>query len=262
MATLKGPSKGASADLEISPQGARRFMVGLSWDAAPVPDMGVRIGKAPRKGDTAGNISYYIFWPFQFLRIFIVSFFKLMRLDRYARDMATDKAKGKEKEHLGRDTTTKHFDLDLYCYIFDANMQLVATVGAKEDVLQDPSGKVYHTGDDQSGYGSGDDEQLFVETAELPENYSHFFFVIKSDSKYSLDEFINPAVRLCDSKTDINALQSTIMPDPEMKSAYNFIFCHAYRAGDLWRFQNLDTYRGDGVDWATYLPGLLQKLEG
>ncbi|MBI1214371.1 MAG: hypothetical protein GC185_00965 [Alphaproteobacteria bacterium] len=253
MATLKGPSKGASGDLIISPSGARRFMVGLSWDAK-VPNMDVSIKAPPKPDDTGGKIVYYLTWPFQFLRIFIVSFFKLLRLGSYSKDMV------REKKTDARDPSIKQFDLDLYCYIYDEAFQLVATVGAKEDKLMDESGKVYHTGDDQSGYGSGDDEQLFVETADLPENYRHFFFVVKSESKYSLDEFINPAVRLCDSKTDVNVLHSTIMPDPEMKRAYNFSFCHVYREGDLWRFQNLDTYTGDGVQWPSYLPGLVQKM--
>jgi len=254
MATLKGPSKGASADLIISQAGERRFMVGLSWDAA-VPDMDVRIGDGPKKGDKGGEFVYYLLWPFQFLRIFFISFFKILRMDRYTKDMVRTKKLGEK-----RDDRVTQFDLDLYCYIFDDVMQSVAIVGAKAERLMDESGKVYHTGDDQTGYGSGDDEQLFVETRELPENYRHFFFVVRSESKYSLDQFINPAVRLCDSKCDRDYLQSTIMPDPEMKLAYNFVFCHVYRDGALWRFQNLDTYTGDGVNWLSYLPGLVQKM--
>lgn len=254
MATLKGPAQGATAVLEISEQGARRFMVGLAWDDA-APNMDVRVGNAPKDGDTAGKFVYFILWPFNFLRIFIVSFFKLMRVDRYAKDQTRSKT-GDE-----RDKTVKYFDLDLYCYVFDDNMQIAAVVGAKEDSLMDESGKVYHTGDDQTGYGAGDDEQIFVETANLPAHYRHFLFVVKSNSKYSLDQFINPAVRLCDSKSDINALHSTIMPDPEMKTAYNYVFCHVYRDRDLWHFQNLDTYTGDGINWMGYLPGLLQKLQ-
>lgn len=250
MAALIGPAKGEGGELEIFPEGKRRFVVGLSWTPRALPKLKVDIAAPPAKDNTAGQIAHFLMKPFDLVRIFFLSFFRLLAFSKMA---------GKEADREGRDVKADQFDLDLDCYIFDRALNHKFTVTAENaDHLVDPSRRVYHTGDDQSGMGGGDAEQIFVETSGLPAEYHHLFFVVRSDCKYSFAEFQDPKVRLADCKSGKNALQNAIAPDGGAK-AYNYVFCHVFRDGEGWRFRNLDACEGDGVKWEEYLPGLLQK---
>ncbi|TAL37447.1 MAG: hypothetical protein EPN97_05235 [Alphaproteobacteria bacterium] len=252
MPTVAGPAQNVITDMKISPEGARRFVVKLSWTPRELPKLNVDVAAPPKEGDTTGKIVFFMMKPFDLLRILFLSIVKLMSFGMYAskarRDVDAD----------GRDTTADQFDLDLDCYIFDGNMMLKCVIGTEGDALLiEGSKKVYHSGDDQSGMAG---EHIFVETQGLPEGYQNFFFVVRSDCKYSLDQFVNPLIRLADGKTDENVLQNTLIPAEQMiPKAFNYAFCHVFRDGDAWRFRNLDAYQGDAVEWEMFLPSLVIK---
>ena len=248
MPVVTGPAKGASSDLKISQDDAGRFFVGLSWDPREAPNVEVRLDAPVQEGDTLGKIIDIMMKPLNFLRVGFWTLLKGILGDMYA-DSLTKKTDAK-----GRDKTARQFDLDLDCYIFCKDMNYLRTVGTEDDNLIDPSRRVYHTGDNQGGLGGGDDEQVFVETKGLPAEYHHLFFVVKSDSKFTLGEFLNPKVRLTDSKTEQNALESTIVPEKGVAGLYNYVFCRVSRSGEGWKFFNIDEYLGDDIPWEARLP--------
>ena len=254
MPTISGPAKEVVTELKISQEGARRFVVGLNWTPRELPKLKVDIADAPAK-DAAGTTKtlFFLMKPFDLVRILFLALVKLLTFGMYA----AKSSRGEDKE--GRDTEADQYDLDLDCYIFNADMLCKCVIGTEGDALMiEGSKKVYHSGDDQSGMSG---EQVCVETQGLPDDYRHFFFVVRSDCKYSLDQFKDPLIKLVDSKTEAVALQNTLIPSGELDvpRAYNYAFCHVFRQGDKWMFRNLDLHMGDGVEWDMTLPALVRR---
>src|SRR3954463_9344951 len=84
MPTIAGPATDAISELKISPDGARRFIVGLSWTPRELPQVKVDVASPPERGDTTGKMVYFLMKPFDLLRIFFLSVFKLAKFDSYA----------------------------------------------------------------------------------------------------------------------------------------------------------------------------------
>jgi stress response protein SCP2 len=244
MTTVRGPEKGRAEQLVISDDANQRFFVGLGWDPKDPPDSAVRLPKKPKGG--AALFFYYLLSPLHFIRILFVALVKLIAVDMYTRNTS------KSEDKLGRDEKSSTFDLDLCCYVLDAQMQEVCFIGPEGNAYIDPSKKVYHSGEDQSGFGGPDDEAISVETKGLPAQYHHFFFVVKSDSKYAFQDVRNPAIRLADGKLNENVLESTLTP-PAHYNASGFVFCHVWRDGENWSFRNLDEYTGSDIEWPSFL---------
>jgi stress response protein SCP2 len=249
MAVIRGISKGGVQELAITQEGARRILVGLDWDAKEVSSVDDMIRTMPKKGDK-GRAAFFLLSPFYFLRTLFLSSVNIIAKGYY--NQAVNKQDG-----AGRDKNATAFDLDLDCYIFDDDKNLVFHVCTENGNFADPSRKVYHSGDNMSGLGGPDDEQVMIETNGLPDNYRHLFLVVKSDSKYSLEEVHSPHVRLADSKTNENLIENTITP-PAHFNAHGYVFCHIFRDGDKWKARNMDEYAdsGDGIDWPAFLAGL------
>jgi len=250
MATVRGPQKGADAVLTISQEAGNRFFVALGWDPKDLPDTTVTLPEKPRGGGRL--LLYYFLLPLHFVRILFVSLVKLVAMDMYTQNTT------KHEDKPGRENKSRTFDLDLGCYIFDEAFLFKAYVGPENDAFIDSSKKVYHSGEDQSGFGGPDDEAVSVETKGLPADYRHFFFVVKSDSRYGFQDVRNPAIRLADGKLNENLLESTIAP-PVHYNASGFVFCHVWHDGAAWRFRNLDEYTGADIDWPGFLPDLVKK---
>lgn len=250
MVTYRGPQKGKAIPLDISPEAARRFVVGLSWDPAVEQALEVKLPYFP-KGDIAGAMAWVLLAP---LRLVQIGFRRLFRPVLEA-DMRARSQRGKAADAAGLDLDSTAFDLDLSCYVFDADFNYLTYVGPENAAFIDESRKIYHSGEDQAGFGGPDDETISVETRDLPLHYHHFFFVVECDSGHSFEEIRNPAVRLADGKTDENALESTIDP-PAHYNARGFAFCHVWREGDGFMLRNLDEYAGDNTDWPKFLSEL------
>jgi stress response protein SCP2 len=228
MPTVSGPPKNSVNELKVSQDGARRFMVNLSW----TPREDAKPEALATKDEKPG------------------SFFK---------KLLSFGSKGGSDAKTGRDADADRLDLDLDCYVFNEDMLCKCVIGTGGDALMiEGSKKVYHSGDDQSGTSG---EQVYVETEGLPDDYRHFFFVVRSDCKYSLDQFRNPLIKLVDAKTGEVALENTLIPQGELDipRAYNYAFCHIYRTGDKWMYRNIDIHMGDGVEWDMTLPDLVRR---
>lgn len=253
MPITKGPAKGKQNGLQVTPEGARRFVVGLGWN--PYAAVGVKIEHAKGPDDNLiSKIAHALFAPFEFFRVGTLS------VANAAAKGAAQAKYTKTEDAAGRDAKSSAYDLDLDCYIFDQNMQFKCLVGTEDDKLIDPSKKVYHTGDDMGGSSGPDDEQLFVETNGLPPDYHHFYFVVKCDSKYTFSQYDNATIRLADSKTNESQLECRLSPvknhtgDTTGQGMYNYLFCRVSRAGDGWTFTAVDEYLPENFEWENWLP--------
>ncbi len=262
MAVILGPEKGAEINLILSPLPPRRILIGLGWDPKDAPQAKAYLPDA--SSDFLGILMRIVSFPVTL----VTSLNKLIRDEGYLAESEKTTVLEELKstvsggplivdDAVGRDVNSSAYDLDLYCYVLGADGLVKAIVGTDDNEEIDASQKITHSGDNRSGLGGGDDEQIFVETIGLPDDYQHLFFVVVSDSKYRLDQIPNATVRLADSRTNSDILKCSINP-PADAVAYSYAFCHVFRDGDGWKLRNMDEYGGD-TDWPTFLSAKIGK---
>ncbi|HYD18791.1 MAG TPA: TerD family protein [Patescibacteria group bacterium] len=242
------PGLAPAQPLYISPEGERRFIVGLSWGPAQFRKLRVHV---PQLRDENGHYDVFYFFklPFHLFRIFVLSLIRLSAPDLYRRGVDD----GRKVNDAGR------YDLDLSCYVFDRDMHLKCVIGPAEDTYVDPSKKLYHSGDQIHGSeGSGDDEQAFVETRGLPDEYHHFFFVVETDGRYSLCETPNIVLRLADSRTNTNALRAAVTA-PAGSRAHGYVFAHVFRDGDGFAAREIGEFAEFSAGWVKTLQGIAAR---
>lgn len=87
-------------------------------------------------------------------------------------------------------------DLDASCFMFDNNNQLVDLVYFGQ--LRSKDGSIIHTGDNLTGEGDGDDEQIIVDLPKVPSNIKSLVFTVSSYRGQSFKDVENAFCRLTD----------------------------------------------------------------
>jgi tellurium resistance protein TerZ len=97
----------------------------------------------------------------------------------------------------------KSIDLDASCALFNEAKQVVDMVYFGQ--LKSKDGSIVHTGDNLTGEGEGDDEQIIVNLAKVPANVKYLVFTVNSYQGQSFNEVKNAFCRLVDdaSKKEI-----------------------------------------------------------
>lgn len=88
-------------------------------------------------------------------------------------------------------------DLDASCLVFDAERQLIDTVWFRQ--LKSRDGSIVHTGDNRTGAGDGDDEQIVVDLQALPATAATLVFTVSSFQGDTFDRIENAYCRLVDA---------------------------------------------------------------
>ncbi len=151
-----------------------------------------------------------------------------------------------------------HHDLDLFCFTFDSHNNFISEVSADHSMNIDPSGKIYHSGDNEEGFGEGDDEQISVELKELDPNIYHILFTVKIQTGHSFGEVAAPAMRLADGFSNDDFLKASI-DDEDGQNKDIFVFAHTYRSGGEWRLHHVGEYlsTADHQSWREELSRFL-----
>lgn len=92
-------------------------------------------------------------------------------------------------------------DLDLTCFVYDQNSEFIDYIGAEAQDSMDQSGHIYHSGDDMSGEGGGDDETISAELNALPLDVHALVFLAEIKSRHVFGDIDRPAARLYDSQS-------------------------------------------------------------
>lgn len=104
-------------------------------------------------------------------------------------------------------------DMDLTCFIYDAGGEFIDFVGAEAQDSMDQSGHVYHSGDDMSGEGGGDDETITVELAKLSQEIHALVFLAEIKSHHVFGDIDRPSARLMDALTSDVLLETYLGED-------------------------------------------------
>jgi stress response protein SCP2 len=151
----------------------------------------------------------------------------------------------------------EEYDLDAIAFLLDHNGK-VADLGRtvqtnngqqmglyEGDVIffnsmRHPSGNIWLTGDNRTGAGDGDDEQIIVKLNSLDEKYQKILFVVsiyqgrKNNQHFSMIE--NAFIRAVDAKGR-EITKYSLSGDASLNGMCSMVFAEAYRKDDGWKFR-------------------------
>lgn len=134
-----------------------------------------------------------------------------------------------------------HHDLDLSCYIYDAQKRYIGHVSAEAERGQDQTGKIYHSGDNVEGIGEGDDEQISVELLDLDPVIHSLVFKASIKSGHVFGDIQDPEIRIVDGYSNHTFLRQNMNCESGAdKDAY--IFLHVLRAENGWMMRHINCY--------------------
>ncbi len=223
--------------------GPARIVISLSWD----PISREEFVKQPRiyRPGAAG------LWDRFLTLLDYISFMQISRsYYKYNYDRIV-----KFKDETARDVGFRHYDLDLYCYIYDVRNELITPIGPESRSAIDRSGKIYHSGDNFSGHGY--DEQIHIETNGLPDQYMHFILAVKSDCRYNLNQINNIQLKIADSKTGKVFLETVLNKSGEGEP-FGYVVASLHRIKNNLIITPVHEFVDDNEDWGR----LLRKYTG
>ncbi|AZI26117.1 TerD family protein [Pedobacter sp. G11] len=150
----------------------------------------------------------------------------------------------------------EEFDLDAIAFLLDGNDKVLnlgrtinqngRQVGLFEgDVIffnsmRHPSGNIWLTGDNRTGAGDGDDEQIIVKLDSLDSIYQKIIFVVsiyqgrQNNQHFSMVE--NAFIRAVDAKGK-EITRYTLSGDASLNGMCTMVFAEAYRKDGGWKFR-------------------------
>lgn len=137
-----------------------------------------------------------------------------------------------------------HHDLDLLCFIYDAEKNLIDTVSADADHAIDRSETIYHSGDNIEGHGGGDDEEISVELKNVPDSVHSIVFVSFIKTGHKFKDVNIPEIHLADGYTGRDFLHIDLN-DGDQSSCNGFIFCKIFRdtsKENSWALTNISNF--------------------
>lgn len=142
------------------------------------------------------------------------------------------------------------FDLDASAFLVDANDKCVNDQDfIFYNNLSHPSESVIHTGDNLTGEGDGDDEQLIVDFSKIPSNVHKIGITVTihdADMRHqNFGQVSNAFVRLLDDASDNELLRFDLGEDFSIETAV--VVCELYRNGNEWKFNAIGSGFSGGL---------------
>ncbi|WP_316807147.1 TerD family protein [Pedobacter agri] len=150
----------------------------------------------------------------------------------------------------------EEFDLDAIAFLLDGNDKILnlgrtvnqngRQIGLFEgDVIffnsmRHPSGNIWLTGDNRTGAGDGDDEQIIVKLDSLDAIYQKIVFVVsiyqgrQNNQHFSMVE--NAFIRAVDAKGK-EITRYSLSGDAALNGMCTMVFAEAYRKDGGWKFR-------------------------
>jgi len=150
----------------------------------------------------------------------------------------------------------EEFDLDAIAFLLDGNDKILnlgrtvnhngRQIGLFEgDVIffnsmRHPSGNIWLTGDNRTGAGDGDDEQIIVKLDTLDTIYQKIIFVVsiyqgrKNNQHFSMVE--NAFIRAVDANGK-EITRYSLSGDASLNGMCTMVFAEAYRKDGGWKFR-------------------------
>ncbi|WP_281526057.1 TerD family protein [Intestinibacter bartlettii] len=143
------------------------------------------------------------------------------------------------------------FDLDSAAFLLDENGKVNAdTDFVFYNNLKHSSGAVEHLGDNLTGEGNGDDEQVKVDLSLVPQNISKIAFTVTIhealERRQNFGQVSNSYVRVIDEDTNQELLNYELGEDFSIETA--IVVCEIYRHNGEWKFNALGSGFEGGLE--------------
>jgi tellurium resistance protein TerD len=156
-----------------------------------------------------------------------------------------------------RTTDGKAFDLDASAIVCDAGGKVISD---KHFVffnnLTTPDGAVAHSGDNLTGEGAGDDEQVKVNLAGLPPQAARVVFPVSiyeaDTSGQTFGQVRNAFIRVVNQADNAELARYDLSEDASTETA--MVFGELYRNNDEWKF------RAVGQGYSSGLAGIARDF--
>jgi tellurium resistance protein TerZ len=145
-------------------------------------------------------------------------------------------------------------DLDASVIIFDENNQPLDAVWFGQ--LKSKDGSIWHSGDNRTGAGDGDDEVIHVDLTKIPPQVKALVFTISSFRGQTFEKVENAFCRLVDSNTNTEIAKYNL----SAKGNYTaLIIAKVYRHNGAWKMSAIgDTCNGKTIH--DMLPSIIPVL--
>ncbi|MYW06517.1 TerD family protein [Streptomyces sp. SID3343] len=156
-----------------------------------------------------------------------------------------------------RTTTGEDFDLDASAIVVNAGGKVYSDQHfVFFNNMKTPDGTVEHTGDNRTGEGEGDDEQIKVNLAQLPADVDKVVFPVSvydaDNRKQSFGQVRNAFIRVLNAADNVELARYDLSEDASTETA--MLFGELYRAGTDWKFRAL------GQGYASGLAGIAKDF--
>jgi tellurium resistance protein TerD len=152
-----------------------------------------------------------------------------------------------------RTTTGTDFDLDASAIVVDLNGKVLSDQHfVYFGNLATPDGLVKHSGDNLTGAGDGDDEQIVLRLAELPPDSDKVVFAVSiydaEQRSQSFGQVRNAFIRVVNQSDNQELTRYDLSEDASTETA--MVFGEVYRHSNEWKF------RAVGQGYASGLRGI------
>ncbi|MEW2352842.1 TerD family protein [Spirillospora sp. NPDC029432] len=152
-----------------------------------------------------------------------------------------------------RTTTGADFDLDASALVLDASGKILSDQHfVFFNNLRTPDGGVEHTGDNKTGVGEGDDEQIRVNFGTMPDTAERVAFAVsiyEADTRgQNFGQVRNAFIRVVNDGDRSEMARYDLSEDASTETA--MVFGELYRNGAEWKF------RAVGQGYASGLAGI------
>ncbi len=132
------------------------------------------------------------------------------------------------------------FDLDASVFILGENKKMLADdFFVFYNNLKSPDGAVEHTGDNLTGAGDGDDEQIKIDISKIDPRVSEISVVVTiheaESRRQNFGQVRNSFIRIFDAATNTDLLKYELEEDFSIETAVEF--GRIYKRNNEWKFE-------------------------
>ncbi|HWW70099.1 MAG TPA: TerD family protein [Duganella sp.] len=160
----------------------------------------------------------------------------------------------KSKGFLGFGARTEAVDLDASVVMFDEGQRPVDVIWFRQ--LKSKDGSIVHTGDNRTGAGDGDDEQINVDLAAVPANIKSLVFTVNSFTGQTFAQVENAYCRLLDASSGKEVARFNLSVQGPHSAQ---IMAKVYRHNGEWKMHAIGE-NGNGRTFDDLLPQIAAHL--
>ncbi|MDP2829801.1 MAG: TerD family protein [Sulfuricellaceae bacterium] len=155
---------------------------------------------------------------------------------------------------FGGDSKSNDIDLDASCLMFDERGALIDTIYFGQ--LRSKDGSIQHSGDNRTGDGDGDDEQIVVDLDRVPANVKSLVFTVNSFTGQNFSQVANAYCRILNSanNSEIARYQLSVQGNHTAQ-----IMAKTYRHNGEWKMHAIGE-NGSGRTFQELMPLITPHL--